>query len=101
MGIANVIMDNLIAEGKAKAMIVVMPNAYWNEYASLDVAGPRAAPPPGVGSGCGTVGYDDNERDIVNDLIPFVEKHYRVLLGRENRPSPVCPWAPESRRTSG
>ena len=29
MGIANVIMDNLIAEGKARPMIVVMPNAYW------------------------------------------------------------------------
>jgi enterochelin esterase family protein len=85
MGIANVIMDNLIAEGKAKPMIVVMPNAYWNEIASLDVAGPRIAPPPGVGSGAGAVGYDANERDIVNDLIPFVEKHYRTLTGRENR----------------
>ena len=47
MGSANVILDNLIAEGKAKPMIVVMPNAYWNEFASLDVAGPRAGPPPG------------------------------------------------------
>ena len=51
MGIANIIMDNLIAQGKAKPMIVVMPNAYWNEFASLDLAGPRKAPPPGVGSG--------------------------------------------------
>jgi enterochelin esterase family protein len=85
MGIANVIMDNVITDGKAKPMIVVMPNAYWDEYASLDIAGPRTAPPPGVGSGTGAVGYDDNERDIVNDLIPFVEKHYRVLPGRENR----------------
>ena len=53
MGIANVIMDNVIAQGKAKPMIVVMPNAYWNEIASLDLAGPRTAPPPGVGSGAG------------------------------------------------
>ncbi len=44
MGIANVIMDNLIAQGKSRPMIVVMPNAYWNELASLDVAGPRTAP---------------------------------------------------------
>ena len=85
MGIANVIMDNLIADGKAKPMIVVMPNAYWNEYASLDIAGPRTGPPPGVGSGTGAVGYEDNERDIVNGLIQFVEKHYLVLPGRENR----------------
>jgi len=85
MGIANVIMDNLIAQGKSKPMIVVMPNAYWNELASLDLAGPRTAPPPGVGSGGGAQGYDANEKDIVDDLIPFVEKHYRTLPGRENR----------------
>lgn len=85
MGIANVIMDNLIAQGKAKSMIVVMPNAYWNEIASLDVAGPRTAPPPGVGSGGVPPRYDANERDIVDDLIPFVEKHFRTLPGRENR----------------
>jgi enterochelin esterase-like enzyme len=83
MGAANVIMDNLIAQGKAKPMIVVMPNAYWNEYASLDVAGPRTAPPPGVGSG--NQEFAGHERAIVNDIIPFVEKHYRTLAGRENR----------------
>ena len=86
MGIANVIMDNLIAEGKAKPMIVVMPNAYWGEIASLDVAGPRTAPPPGVGSGGGrTVSYEPNERDIVGDLVPFVDKHFRTIPDRENR----------------
>ena len=85
MGIANVIMDNLIAQAKAKPMIVVMPNAYWDEIASLDIAGPRTAPPPGVGSGAGAVGYAANEKDIAGDLIPFVEKHYRTLPGRENR----------------
>ena len=84
-GIANVIMDNLIAQGKAKPMIVVMPNAYWNEIASLDVAGPRTAPPPGIGSGGAAPRYEANEKDIVDDLIPFVEKHFRTLPGRENR----------------
>ncbi len=72
MGVANVIMDNLIAQGKSKPMIVVMPNAYWNELASLDAAGPRTAPPPGVGSG--NQRFDANEVDIVTDLVPFVEK---------------------------
>lgn len=88
MGIANVIMDNVIAQGKAKPMIVIMPNAYWNEIASLDLAGPRTAPPPGVGSGAGRGAaspQDANEKDIVGDLIPFVEKHFRTLPGRENR----------------
>jgi enterochelin esterase-like enzyme len=100
MGIANVIMDNVIAQGKSKPMIVVMPNAYWNEIASLDLAGPRSAPPPGVGGGAGVGAgarggpapapapvptYENNIKDIVGDLIPFVEKHFRTMPGRENR----------------
>ena len=83
MGIANVIMDNLIATGRAKPMIVVMPNAYATEIASLDLAGPRTAPPPGVGSG--QTSYDPNEKDIVGDLVPFVDKHFRTIANRENR----------------
>jgi enterochelin esterase-like enzyme len=83
MGIANVIMDNVIAQGKSKPFIVVMPNAYWGELASLDLAGPRTAPPPGVGGTVFAVAKD--EASIVTDLIPFVEKHFRALPGRENR----------------
>ena len=83
LGAANVILDNLINQGKARPMIVVMPNAYWTEYASLDVAGPRSAPPPGVGSG--NQEFAGHERAIVNDIVPFVEKRYRTLPGRENR----------------
>jgi enterochelin esterase-like enzyme len=82
-GSANVILDNLIADGKARPMIVVMPNAYWNELASLDVAGPRTAPPPGVGGSAQE--FEPHERAIVSDIIPFVEKHYRTLPGRDNR----------------
>jgi enterochelin esterase-like enzyme len=58
MGIANVIMDNLIAQDTAQPMIVVMPNAYWNEIA----AGPRKAPPPGVGSGGVPPQFDANKK---------------------------------------
>jgi len=83
MGSANVIMDNLIAQGKANPMIVVMPNAYWNELASLDVAGPRTAPPPGVGGS--SQEFAPHEKAIVDDIVPFVEQHYRTLPGRENR----------------
>ncbi len=88
MGSANVIMDNLIAQGKAKPMIVVMPNANANQYAVLDIGGP---PMPTAGRGAGGAGavggtnYDVSENEIVNDIIPFVEKNYRTLTGRENR----------------
>jgi enterochelin esterase family protein len=83
MGSASVILDNLLAQGKMKPMIVVMPNAYWDEHAALDHAFPRTSQPPGVGSG--RRDYDGNEQDIVDDLIPFVERHYRTLPGREHR----------------
>jgi enterochelin esterase family protein len=97
MGQANMILDNLIADGKAKPMIVVMPNTYWDEEASLDAAGVRRRPPPGVGSGTAAVGYDANEKDIAGDLVPFIDKHYCTLASRENR---ACRRAPASRRTS-
>jgi enterochelin esterase-like enzyme len=83
MGSANVIMDNLIAQGTARPMIVVMPNAYFAELASLDLAGPRTAPPPGAGPS--SQDFESQERAIVGDIIPFVEQHYRTLPGRENR----------------
>jgi enterochelin esterase-like enzyme len=86
MGIANVIMDNLIAQGRASPMIVVMPNAYWNELASLDLAGVRTAGPPGVGSGgASAANPGNNVQDIVGDLIPFVEKHFRARPDRDSR----------------
>jgi enterochelin esterase family protein len=91
MGIANVIMDNLIANGKAKPMIVVMPDAYWNQLASLDVAGPRTSPPPGVGSNATagatptTVTYEPNVQDLVGDIVPFIDKHYRTIANRDDR----------------
>ena len=44
LGVFNVIMDNLIAQGKAKPMIVVLPNAYWNEAAVPDVGAVRVQP---------------------------------------------------------
>jgi enterochelin esterase family protein len=93
MGVANVIMDNLIAQGKAKPMIVIMPNANWTANAVLDVGGVRAAPagrgggqPAAVGApGVGAQSYDQAEDEIVKGMIPFVERHYRTLSGRENR----------------
>ncbi len=85
MGVANVILDNLIAQGGAKPMIVVMPNAYAGEHASLDLAGPRAAPPPGVGTGGAVPRHDADRAAIIGDVVPFVDKHFRTLPGRENR----------------
>lgn len=85
LGVFNVVMDNLIAQGKAKPMIVVLPNAYWREPAVLDVGAVRR-PPSGPGATGGTgQNYDEAEQDIVKGMIPFMEKRFRALPGRENR----------------
>ena len=86
LGVFNVIMDNLIAQGKAKPMIVVLPNANWDDAAVLDVGGVRAAQTPALGTPArGGQNYAQAEEDIVKGMIPFIEKRYRALAGRENR----------------
>jgi enterochelin esterase family protein len=69
-GRANLILDNLIADKKAAPMIVVMPFAYaypWHAGVAQDKQ--RA----------------DFEKDLLTDLIPFVQSHYRVAADREHR----------------
>jgi enterochelin esterase-like enzyme len=85
-GVTNVIMDNLIAQGKVKPMIVAMPNANWGEPAALDKGGPRAGRGgQGGAPGGGAQSYDQAVEDIVNGMIPFMEARFRALPGRENR----------------
>lgn len=68
VGRAGFILDNLIAGGKAKPMIVVMPAGHTT------MTGMRA---PG--------GPDEFTNDFVADIMPYVEKNYRTLNARANR----------------
>ena len=89
MGVANVIMDNLIAEGKARPMIVVMPNAYSTHVAALDLGGvnsnPVESPAAAAGSGPPVLNYGAEEKEIVGDIVPFIDSHFRTLARREDR----------------
>ncbi len=76
VGRANFIIDNLIAAGKAKQMIIVMP------------AGHTSAAGFGGGRGRGAGGApprDEFAEDFVQDIMPYVEKNYRVIADREHR----------------
>ncbi|MDR2915053.1 MAG: esterase [Tannerella sp.] len=71
-GRANFILDNLIAEGKAEPMIVVMP-----------YANPRMTFAGKVNAA--TENPFDYTDELVDDVIPFVEKNYRVEANASNR----------------
>jgi enterochelin esterase-like enzyme len=70
----NVILDNLIADGQAVPMIIVMPNgrAQKNDRAEGDVF--AAAP-----------AFEKFEADLLEDVIPAVESRYSVKSNREHR----------------
>jgi len=71
-GRANFILDNLIAEGKAKPMIVVMDNG-----------GGSAVFAPGVARG--SVANSQFAEILIREIIPMVETNYRALNDRANR----------------
>ncbi len=76
-GHANLIMDNLLAEGKAVPFIIVMENG------SVKFERPREPRAPGSGPGFDFAGEFKNV--LFNDLIPFVEANYRVIADQKNR----------------
>jgi len=75
-GRANLILDNLIAEGRAKPMIIVMPYGRAGQSTTF-------GPAPVV------VPEDQNNltfpNDVVPDVIEFAEKNYRIMPGADNR----------------
>lgn len=70
----DVLLDNLIADGKAVPMIIVMPNG----RAQKD---DRAGPNP-MGTAPAFAAF---ERDLLDDVIPAIESRYSVQADREHR----------------
>jgi enterochelin esterase-like enzyme len=70
----NVILDNLIADGKAEPMIIVMPNgrAQKNDRAEGNVLATAPA-------------FANFENDLLKDVIPAIEAKYSVSANREHR----------------
>ncbi|HEU5020360.1 MAG TPA: alpha/beta hydrolase-fold protein, partial [Bryobacteraceae bacterium] len=80
-GRENIIMDNLIAEGKAKPMIIVNPLGYVEQGVGL---GPVRAADANAASGRGGQANAFGD-DLIHDVIPYVEKNYRVLKDADHR----------------
>ena len=73
-GHPEIILDNLIADKKAEPMIIVMPNG-------------RAQPDDRAGGNAMATApaFGKFDKDLLGDLIPFIESKYSVKTGRENR----------------
>ena len=69
VGRAGFILDNLIAAGKAKPMVVVMPAGHAGPFR---FGGSRPA-------------VDEFAQDFMNDIMPYIEKNYRVFTDRPHR----------------
>jgi len=83
LGRAPQILDNLIAAGRAKPMIVVMTNGNPGEAAAPG-DGPAKAAKQGPADGS-QMGRGKFEESLVFDVIPFIEKNYRVIKNKDSR----------------
>jgi enterochelin esterase family protein len=82
-GKMNFIMDNLIAEGKATPMIVVMDNGNIESF----------QPRPGEDPNEARMRFGANFGSILlEEIIPNIESKYRVLTDRENRAMAGLSW---------
>jgi len=99
-GMTDIILDNLIAEGKAKPMLIVMesssarkpgdPLPQPRQQAPAPAAG--AARPAATGGQAGAaarpamnISFAAFQEVMLNDLIPFIEGNFRALSDGQNR----------------
>lgn len=79
VGRANLILDNLIAEGKAVPMIIVMPYGNIEARIAEQKGGPKPADPADREGTEAVARAKTYEIDLVENIIPYVEKNYRVI----------------------
>jgi len=85
VGHVNFILDNLIAQGKAVPMIVVMPNGNVAAQIAAQKGGLKPGDPVGRESKEAVVRSKQFEDDLVKNILPYVEKNYRVTANSQNR----------------
>ncbi|MFB3777631.1 MAG: alpha/beta hydrolase-fold protein [Bryobacteraceae bacterium] len=76
-GRANIILDNLIADRKARPMLVVMPQGHALQGAGV---GPLVRIPGETG-----MFSDRFPKDLLEDVIPLIERNYRVIANADHR----------------
>jgi enterochelin esterase family protein len=92
-GHANLVMDNLIAEGKAKPFIIVMENGGGMGPRRGGAPGGGASSPASAGGtngptapgGRGGFNFSAFERVLIDDLIPYIDTTYRTFDDQPHR----------------
>ena len=84
IGRAGFILDNLIAANKAVPMIVVMPNGSMPRPANMPRFEPGATPSPEA-TAAFRAAQNRFTDELLKEVVPYVEKHFRVKPGQENR----------------
>jgi len=85
VGKTNFILDNLIAEGKAKPMIIVMPYGNVAARVAEQTGKPKPADPVVRDDAEAVSRAKAFETDLLTNVIPYVEKNYRTIPNRDNR----------------
>ena len=70
VGRANIIVDNLLAASKARPLVIVMPYGHT-----------PSAPPDSQSLD----NYREFEKDLIEDVIPYIQERYRVSSDRKDR----------------
>jgi enterochelin esterase family protein len=82
VGRAGFILDNLIAAKRAVPMIVVMPAGHQPPRPGAAPGAAAAGAPPAAS---GPPPINPFTLEFLDDVMPYVERHYRVLTDRPNR----------------
>lgn len=85
VGKTNLILDNLIAEGKATPMIIVMPYGNIAAKVAEQNGNSKPADPIGRESADAMNRMKSFAEDLTNNVIPYVDKNYRTIANKDNR----------------
>jgi enterochelin esterase family protein len=81
-GKTNLIMDNLIAEGKANPFIIVMDNGTWRWPENV----PRPRPGERPAGPWPPEGWADNfKKTLLEDIIPMIDSNFHTIADQKHR----------------
>lgn len=85
VGRTNMIIDNLLAEGRATPMIIVMPYGNVEATVAAQTGGVKPADPTGRESSDALSRMKNFSDDLTKNVITYIEKNYRTIPDKDHR----------------